>query len=74
MLVAAAAAEAAGVSLPPSPAPASYHVLEKVSAATVTLHRQWRERAGKRKGGPGVAGPAQRAEKAGRLKEVGCGQ
>lgn len=74
LLVAAAAAEAAGVSLPPPPPQPPYHVLEKVSAATVTLHLQWREGAGERKGGPRVAGPAQRTEEAGRLKEVGCRQ
>lgn len=72
--MAAAAAEAAGVSLPPPPPQPPYHVLEKVSATTVTLRRQWREGAWKHRGGPEVARPAQRGEDAGRRSKVGCGQ
>lgn len=72
--MAATAAEAAGVSLPPPPPQSPYHVLEKVSAETVTLRRQWQEGAWEHRGGPGVARPAQRGEDAGRRTEVGCRQ
>lgn len=74
MLVAAAAAETAGVSLAPSPAPASLPCPRKGECSDCHFAPTVAGGGRGAQGRPEVAGPVLRTEEAGRLKEVGCRQ